>query len=55
MNFKRYIHNFIIINFLNYLITVINCTFPFHSTNVFGCFCIITAQFKLVKQKFFSK
>ena len=30
--------------------TMINCTFTFCITNVFGCFCGVMVQFKLIKQ-----
>ena len=30
---------------------VIKCTFNFRTTNVFGCFCSIMAQFELIKHK----
>ena len=31
-------------NFLNHLVTVIKCTFIFHTTNTFSCFCGIMAE-----------
>ena len=32
--------------------TVINCTFTFHTTNVFDCFWGVTDKFKVLKHKF---
>ena len=34
--------------------TIINCAFTFCTINIFGCFCDIVAQFKLVKHKFLN-
>ena len=30
----------------------INCTFPFPTKSVFGCFCSVIAHFELIKHKF---
>ena len=32
--------------------TVINCTFTFHTANVFSCFCSVMAQFEHVNHEF---
>ena len=36
-------------NFLNHLVTILWSPVHFHTTNGFGCFCSIMAQFELVK------